>query len=847
VRVVVTLLVALLVIGLEVTFATAIGIATLSDNGIAQTQSLVPGDSQSANSQPEHFHSHAGVVTSNAVVPLTIAAAPADVGQWSPVLSWPLVAIHMVLLPTGKVLVLDDYTTVGADVFDPATNTLTQVPFDIANLFCSGHALLPDGRVIVAGGHAFVHGGIRDSAFFDATTQSWSSGPLMQYARWYPTVTALPDGRMLVTGGETNCNECNALIPEVYNPATNTWSPLAGASKDFPYYPHMFVLPDGRVLATSANRRAMATVVLNLATQTWSTVDPAVLDGGSAAMYAPGKIIKSGLGRDPDLEGVPSVATAYVLDMTLPTPAWHPAASMGFARTEHNLTVLPDGTVLAIGGSRNSNVADTAAAVLEPEVWSPITDTWSVLAPMQTARMYHSTATLLPDGRVLVAGGGRDSPEVDQLSAEIFSPPYLFKGPRPAITTAPTGIQYATGFFVGTPDAARIASAALVRLGSVTHAFNQNQAFVPLSIGPATGGLTIQAPGSANIAPPGDYMLFTVDTNGVPSVAPIVRLGGTAPPDTTPPTPPSALTAQGITASQINLAWTASNDAVGVKEYRIERCAGAGCSSGFTQIVIVTGTTYSDIGLPASSPFGYRVLAADAANNLSGYSNIASGTTLAAPSGLLAAYAFNEGSGTTTADASGKGHTGTLSGATWTLAGKYGKALSFNGSSSYVNLGNAADLQLTGSMTWSAWIFATANPADDGQIISKSTGPGWQGKTSPDTGPHTFGVSVSSSSSANTQRYSNTVRALNTWYHVAGVYDATARTLNIYVNGVLDNGVLVGTVPASQFNNATASVNIGRRTGGFYFQGTIDELRLYGRALSQAEIQTDMNRAVVGP
>jgi hypothetical protein len=161
-------------------------------------------------------------------------------------------------------------------------------------------------------------------------------------------------------------------------------------------------------------------------------------------------------------------------------------------------------------------------------------------------------------------------------------------------------------------------------------------------------------------------------------------------------------------------------------------------------------------------------------------------------------------------------------------------------------VGNAADLQISGSMTWSAWIFATANPADDGQIISKSGGAGWQFKTSPDTGPHTFAVAVSTSSTSMTQRYSRTVRALNTWYHVAGVYDAAARRLDIYVNGVLDNGVLLGAVPASQYNPPD-SVNIGRRPAGYYFKGTIDEVRIYNRALTQAEIQADMNTPIVGP
>lgn len=197
-------------------------------------------------------------------------------------------------------------------------------------------------------------------------------------------------------------------------------------------------------------------------------------------------------------------------------------------------------------------------------------------------------------------------------------------------------------------------------------------------------------------------------------------------------------------------------------------------------------------------------------------------------------------------DASGHGITGTVQGATWTTGGRYGSALNFDGSSGYVDLGNPALLQITGSMTWSAWVKAAVTPADDGNIVAKSDwASGWQFKTSPDTGPHTFGVAVSGGTNSFAQRYSTTVRLLNVWYHVAGVYDAAARTLNIYVNGVLDNGVLSGSVPASQLNSAV-NVNIGRRSDGFYFSGVIDEVRIYNRALSAAEIQADMNTPIPG-
>src|SRR5262245_10456179 len=205
-------------------------------------------------------------------------------------------------------------------------------------------------------------------------------------------------------------------------------------------------------------------------------------------------------------------------------------------------------------------------------------------------------------------------------------------------------------------------------------------------------------------------------------------------------------------------------------------------------------------------------------------------------SGLVAAFSFDEGSGTTLQDTSGNSLNGTIVGASWT-AGRYGGALSFDGISNYVDLGNPAALQLTGSMTVEAWIKAAGDPADDGQIVAKSDATGWQFKTSPDTGPHTFGFAISATTGTHTQRYTTTVRSLNTWYHFAGVYDAAARTLSTYVNGVLDNGTLMGTIPALQVDRAV-NVNIGRRTGGYYFNGLIDEIRIYNRALTQAQIQT---------
>src|SRR5262249_40041177 len=193
----------------------------------------------------------------------------------------------------------------------------------------------------------------------------------------------------------------------------------------------------------------------------------------------------------------------------------------------HNLTILPDGTVLVTGGNGNANVSDPALAVYNAELWSPTSETWTTMAPMQVARVYHSTAILLPDGRVLSAGSGRfggSGPGADQLSAEIYSPPYLFNGARPTITSAPTSIGYRTAFSVTTPHAAAVPKVAPVRLGTVTHQFNTGQRYVPLTFQAVAGGLTVTAPANGNIAPPGYYMLFILNANGVPSIAPLVQV-----------------------------------------------------------------------------------------------------------------------------------------------------------------------------------------------------------------------------------------------------------------------------------------------------------------------------------
>jgi Domain of unknown function (DUF1929)/Bacterial Ig domain len=452
---------------------------------------------------------------------------PATLGVWSGTVPLPIVSVNSVLLPSGKLLMWDGQSSFGttAIVWSPIANTTEWAPTP-SNIFCTGQEQLADGRIIVVGGHLATHNGLPNANLFDPSTETWTAAANMAYPRWYPTATTLPDGSVMVTSGETNCNECDETINEIYSQSTNSWTQLTSAPFSFPYYPHVFVLPDGRILVPSTGEAPITSQVLDLSAHTWTPVGGPAVDGGTSVMYLPSKFLKLGTCVDPDLATRPSVAIAYVLDMTQTTPTWRQLASMAFPRTYQNVTLLPDGNVLVTGGGTTTGAKDVANAVLPAELWSPTTESWTTMASMSAPRLYHSEAVLLPDGRILMSGGGRfddNNYPTDQFSAEFFAPPYLFKGQRPVITSAPSQLSYGQNFTVQTPDATRIAKVSLIRFGSVTHAIDMSQRFLPLSFSVGTGSLTITAPVNANLAPPGNYMLFLVDTNGVPSVAAIVH------------------------------------------------------------------------------------------------------------------------------------------------------------------------------------------------------------------------------------------------------------------------------------------------------------------------------------
>jgi galactose oxidase len=495
-------------------------------------------------------------------------------GHWGPVLKFRNAAIHAHLLPSGRVLMwgrrdrptqtLDEHECTPF-VWDPAdpTNpgdpttaqTIDTPPPTLAdgsgvNLFCSGHAFVPDGRLLVVGGHLADSNGVNQASLYDADPVSsaglgsWTPSALMNKGRWYPTATTLPDGGVLVVAGSykhdgapKDAAPSHNKTPQVWR--NGVWTALAEVPDNhgiFDLYPRMHVLSDGRVFMSGPMEQTYVLATDNGGQ--WTKVARRTLgqrDYAPAVMYDVDRIIFIGGGGGHD---TPPTAEAETIDLSAAAPRWSKTDPMSFARRQHNATLLPDGTVLVTGGTRGHaddgfNDLNAGQPVHTAELWDPATGRWAKLAGEVVDRCYHATTVLLPDARVLSAGGGEyrpdhvhpNEPEDTHRDAQIFSPPYLFKGPRPVITSDPKAVvTYGEVFEVGTAQPADIAKVSWIRLASVTHSFDQNQRinFLSFQAGPAT--LRVTAPASPNVCPPGHYMLFIVSTAGVPSIARIVRV-----------------------------------------------------------------------------------------------------------------------------------------------------------------------------------------------------------------------------------------------------------------------------------------------------------------------------------
>jgi hypothetical protein len=451
---------------------------------------------------------------------ISVKAQSDQFGQWTTLTTLPFFPVHAHLLPTGQVMIWPGDAGISGDnprLWNPADQSLTTPPAPGYDVFCSGHAFLADGRLFVAGGHIQNGVGLRKASFYDPFSNTWAPAPDMNAGRWYPTVTTLANGDALVVSGSVDNTVGVNTLPQVYQTATGTWRSLTSAQLSLDLYPMMFLAPNGKAfnVAPTQTTRYLDTA----GTGAWSFVANRTFGGrsyGSAVMYADGKILLVG-------GGDPPTRTAEVIDLNQPSPTWRSVAPMSIARRQLNATLLPDGTVLVTGGTSGPGFNNTTTPVYPAELWDPATESWRTLASATVPRLYHSAAVLLPDGRVLSTGGN------NYPTPEVFSPPYLFKGARPTMSAVPSTIGYGQPFSVQTPDAADITKVTLIRITSVTHAFNENQRLSALSFTPGSGTLDIVAPATANVAPPGHYLLFIVKGDGVPSVGNIVRLGAVPP------------------------------------------------------------------------------------------------------------------------------------------------------------------------------------------------------------------------------------------------------------------------------------------------------------------------------
>jgi hypothetical protein len=490
-----------------------------------------------------------------------LSAAAADDasqgGKWSPVINTDqgskvgVVPIFQAVLPNGKVLMWDSVGQSAPEqmptnnftralVWNPSNNTYNRRDVSGYNIFCAGYTQLADGNILVAGGNKNAAlDGIVQTHIFNWQTETWKRGPDMAAARWYPAVQALGNNEAVIVGGGT-------AIPEVYQPdgTLRRLSTASGYSDRL--YAFLTTRPDGQVqllgppgqmntIDTSGTGAITATQTRDNIARTYggfATYDVGTLSSGQE--YA--KVLVAG-GGDITEDGDSDVPTktAKVVEINGSNTTVSSTASMSVGRRQHSLTILADGSVLATGGmsrATNANV-DLTNPVLAAERWDPKTGNWTVLSSAARVRQYHSSATLLPDGRVLTGGGGVCASCVSagylQKNIEYFEPPYLFKNStdratRPEIDSAPDSATYGEDFTISTDEAGSIAKVGLVRLGAATHSQDQGQRYIPLNFKPSTGKLTATAPATSNIAPAGYYMLFITDSAGVPSVAKMIQL-----------------------------------------------------------------------------------------------------------------------------------------------------------------------------------------------------------------------------------------------------------------------------------------------------------------------------------
>ena len=469
-------------------------------------------------------------------------------GQWSNVIGWPHIAVSAANLPDGRILtwasnettafpVADQFTH--SAIFNPANNSFETTNNPSHDMFCAGISILEDGTILASGGNPQ----LRNTSVFRTNSLSWSAASLMNQQRWYGTNLTLPNSEVFSTFAKGANNS-----PEVYSPVSG-WTDVPGASMGdllneqntantnaandsttAQWYAFMHVAPDGRVFHSGPTQTmhwfdtAGSGNVVNAGTR---------LNGdrhrqfGSSVMYDVGKLLVTG-GNDRRLTP-PSTPTAMTINISGTSPVVSSTQSMQFSRVNHNSVMLPTGEVLVIGGNSSGILFSDSGSAFTPEIWNPQTGQWRAMANMVIPRNYHSLALLMEDGRVLSAGGGLcGNCSANHQDGEIFSPPYLFNtdgtaAVRPAITSNPGSTQ--AGQFINVSASGNISRFSMIRLSSVTHSINTDQRYIPVdfqAVGENQYELAMND--NPNVLIAGNYWLFAINTEGIPSVGELIRV-----------------------------------------------------------------------------------------------------------------------------------------------------------------------------------------------------------------------------------------------------------------------------------------------------------------------------------
>jgi YVTN family beta-propeller protein len=459
-------------------------------------------------------------------------------GAYSALGNWPLIGVHTVLLPDGRVLTYGSRTDgrqtgyFEYDLWNPAAGSIGAGHLTLPNqtgtdIFCGSQVVLPDsGKVVLNGGDIMANGGStnvgnNNTNIFDPSDNSLIRGNNLNRARWYSTSTVLLNGEVYVQGGNGGADR-----PEVrqldggYRLLSNANTAALGW-----VFPRNYIAPDGRVFGYDGGGTMYFVNAAGTGALTTAGSIPANVrgDDSTAVMFRPGRILQVGGASN----------GAVVIDINGASPVVTPTANMATMRKLANATVMADGRVVVTGGSTVWN--QMTGVNYTAEIWNPTTGTWTIGASGARSRLYHSGSLLLPDASVLVIGGGAPGPE-NNLNAEIYYPPYLYNAAgalaaRPAIVDAPAQLDIGKIFPLEFGNAASIARVTLIKTASVTHSFNMEQRFTELTFTANGNRLMIQAPTRASHATPGYYMLFVIDANGVPSSARIVRVGIAANPN----------------------------------------------------------------------------------------------------------------------------------------------------------------------------------------------------------------------------------------------------------------------------------------------------------------------------